>query len=645
MNHLNSNFSFLGFHDVFDHAKSQIYQQAIKLTAKIPQQFPWKFDSSLLLEKINFYRQNFHSVALYANIPAKINDYLIKAHKEKEAHTDLARWTDNYFGFETRAFCQKVLSRVVGCIVFPIFTEMDLISNIVKMPIEGIKAKKSKSQEVKEEHIRNIDRLFENTKKSLLGILAFPISLVSPDLVTRHFLPNDRRIGVIEAGGKYHSAKGIEKHPKSIDEVESLVLEAIREGKKITLSGAHYSQSKDTLPTTETSLCINMKELNAVKINEEKKTATIQAGATWRDVQEAANHSGLAVKVMQASNVFSLGGSLSVNCHGWDHRTGTLAETVRSLKIIDAEGKIQTLTPEDELFKLVIGGHGLFGVILEAEIELTDNELLLSWGEKVAPEDYATYFQEKILPNENHVMHLYRLSLDPKAMLKEGVAVTYTKTEETKHSPANTCSKLKDEPQNGTRLDRIMMHIARCIAYSRAVYWKLESQKITKETKVTRNEVMRPPINGAFNHSRADAEWLQEYFVKPKELSNFLEKLGKVLMDNKVPVFNASVRFVKKDDSTALPYASGGDHFAIVLFFNQSLAKEKIEETKKWVREVIDYLIEHDGTYYLPYQQFATSEQFSSCYPQADYIRSMKEKYDHHQTFDNGLYADYLAKK
>ena len=97
------------------------------------------------------------------------------------------------------------------------------------------------------------------------------------------------------------------------------------------------------------------------------------------------------------------------------------------------------------------------------------------------------------------------------------------------------------------------------------------------------------------------------------------------------------MRFVTKDDQTALSYAKK-DRFAIVLCFNQALAPAKIEQTRQWVRKVIDDLIAHDGTFYLPYQHFATVEQFKKCYPQWQEIAVKNSK----TPFTNGLYQDYL---
>jgi FAD/FMN-containing dehydrogenase len=580
---------------------------------------------------------------MFSEIVAKHNDYLVRALYEKEGKTTLARLTDQLLGCQVRQTAQATLARTISVTVFPLFAVIDACVNLIEAAKTRLYSHLAKTSIDKKKYRLQSDQFIQTERKCLRGFLAALAGLISPDLVTHHFLPENRSEGVIAAGGKYHFAPGHEVYPTSLTQVQALVRKADRENKKISIAGAHMSQSKDTLPVTSHSISLNMQRLNAVKINVEKQTAIVQAGATWKDVQAAANPHGLAIKVMQASNVFSIGGSLGVNCHGWDHRTGTLAETVRSLTIVDAMGKVQVLTPQDERFGLVIGGHGFFGVIIEAELELAQNDALVTWGEKVAPKDYAQYFQEKILPNDNHVMHLYRLSLDPDHLLKEGVAVSYSrKTKQFKMPGLGVSATLIDEPLKGTRTDRILVHMARCLKFVRKSYWTQESQKILKDERILRNAHMRPPIRGAFSESRADAEWLQEYFVKAKDLAPFLDKLSQTLMDNKVSLFNASVRYVKQDNISALPYAKGEDHFAVVLFFNQSLAADEIEKTKAWVQEIINYLIECGGTYYLPYQHFATPEQFCQSYPGVEHVMEMKDKYDTRRLFDNGLYADYF---
>lgn len=570
---------------------------------------------------------------------ARICDYLVRAPEEEVGKTWLAKLTDKTLGVTVRKNFQHFHARIASSIIFPFLLTIDLGMHLLKLAGSKVRA-----VVVMEKSSPQVAEQAEEVKRCALGIIASPLGLIYPDIVTRHFVPKPHHPGIIEAGGKLHRALGKELQPTGVLELIALIQQAKADGKKVTLSGSHLSQSKDTLPSLPDNMCINMQKMNKVTIDPLTKTAKVQAGATWSDVQAHANKHGLAVKVMQASNVFSIGGSISVNCHGWDHQTGTVSNSLRSITIIDANGEdLQILKPGDELFGLVVGGHGLFGLIVEAEIDLIQNETLVSWGKKITPADYVQYFEKEILPKPEHRMHLYRLSLDPRNLLKDGVAVTYSTTS-TKFPRSGLGVSLlaPDEPEKGARFDRIMLHLARKMPILRAIYWSKESEKIVQDERMSRNEIMRPPIKAAFNNSRADAEWLQEYFVKGKDLSHFLDKLGRVLTENEVSLLNATVRYVKKDTHSKLPYARDEDHYAIVLFFNQSLAPENVTKTHIWVQEIIDYLIKCGGNYYLPYQHFATKEQFEKCYPTHTQVKELKEKYDKDHLFDNGLYTDYL---
>ena len=76
---------------------------------------------------------------------------------------------------------------------------------------------------------------------------------------------------------------------------------------------------------------------------------------------------------MQSTDIFTVGGSIAVNAHGMDHRAGSVARTIRAMRVMLPDGTIQTASPTEntELFHLVIGGYGLFGIVLNATLEIT----------------------------------------------------------------------------------------------------------------------------------------------------------------------------------------------------------------------------------------------------------------------------------
>jgi FAD/FMN-containing dehydrogenase len=68
-----------------------------------------------------------------------------------------------------------------------------------------------------------------------------------------------------------------------------------------------------------------------------------------------------------------------VNAHGIDPMPGPVAPTVRSLRVMLSTGEVVKASPAEnpELFRHVLGGYGLFGVILDADLDVTDNEMYL----------------------------------------------------------------------------------------------------------------------------------------------------------------------------------------------------------------------------------------------------------------------------
>ena len=93
---------------------------------------------------------------------------------------------------------------------------------------------------------------------------------------------------------------------------------------------------------------------------------------------------------MQSDNSFTVGGSLSVNCHGWQYSRPPIASTVESFRLMKADGDIVrcSRTENQELFSLVLGGYGLCGIILEADIRVVRNERL-RLQQAIAPLDSA----------------------------------------------------------------------------------------------------------------------------------------------------------------------------------------------------------------------------------------------------------------
>jgi hypothetical protein len=153
-------------------------------------------------------------------------------------------------------------------------------------------------------------------------------------------------------------------------------LQFAREHKlKVTCAGQQHSMGGQTF--THGGLVLDLGGFNQIKLDKQHKTVNVQSGVCWWQLQQLLDNEGLSVKSMQSINIFSIGGSLSVNGHVIDPMPGQIAPTVRSMRVMLSDGAIVRASRNEnsELFRHVLGGYGLFGVILDVDLDIVDNEM------------------------------------------------------------------------------------------------------------------------------------------------------------------------------------------------------------------------------------------------------------------------------
>jgi decaprenylphospho-beta-D-ribofuranose 2-oxidase len=274
------------------------------------------------------------------------------------------------------------------------------------------------------------------------------------------------------------------------------------------------------------ALLLDMRDFNQIlSFNEKNQTITVQSGATWEDVQNFINPYNLSVKVMQSSNIFTIGGSLSANAHGRDIHYGPIIETVNSFRLLLADGTVIDVSREEneELFHLVIGGYGLFGVILEVELQLTENVLYEEKTEFMNYKEYASYFQDNIMGQPSIGLHIARLSVAPKSFLTEMYATTYLETEQTRNSSLEDYVELQAEEY--ILRNKLIFGLSRKYDWGKNRLWELQKVIYSSEKRriTTRNNAMRPAIEFLDYYSKKDTDILQEYFIPIDLFASFVD--------------------------------------------------------------------------------------------------------------------------
>src|SRR5262249_35904742 len=159
------------------------------------------------------------------------------------------------------------------------------------------------------------------------------------------------------------------------DDVARVVREARVHGRAVSIRGQAHTMGGQTIAAG--GWVVDTRFLRAVRWHPDEQLVEAEAGATWGDVIRALNPHGLAPMTMQSDCSFSVGGTLSANAHGITNDLALVASVVR-IEVVDAEGRVRICDREHdaELFAHVIGGYGLFGVLVRAWLRAVDNTKL-----------------------------------------------------------------------------------------------------------------------------------------------------------------------------------------------------------------------------------------------------------------------------
>lgn len=110
-----------------------------------------------------------------------------------------------------------------------------------------------------------------------------------------------------------------------------------------------------------------------IDFNEETGVLTCEAGVLLRDIQQLFIPRGWILPVTPGTQLVTVGGAIANDVHGKNHHAyGSFGNHVQSLLLARTDGELIScsLAKESDWFSATIGGLGLTGVIVQAEIQL-----------------------------------------------------------------------------------------------------------------------------------------------------------------------------------------------------------------------------------------------------------------------------------
>lgn len=416
---------------------------------------------------------------------------------------------------------------------------------------------------------------------------------------------------------------------------------------KVSAFGARHSMGGQAFAPNGVQL--DMTGFNTITLNAEAMTVTVQSGARWHDIQNII-HPRFAVKAMQSSDVFTVGGSISVNAHGMDHHVGAIERTIKWLRVMLADGSIQKVSriENGELYRHIVGGYGLFGVILDCELEIAPNTVYESKRQLITLAEFPDLWSKALEHNESIGLFYGHLSTSPSSFLDELLIYTYHKTNV---SPAalpplaeigSVASRrlVFNLAKQGSLFERLKWYSEKNLEHRLESCTVSEIAKSTAETcLVSRNEPMHDSVPYLFNDLQYETDILHEYFVPRDKLVPFVEAMRGVLAEHHTLLLNASIRVVHTED-IALNYAPQ-KAFSVVLYINQRVDDNGIARMKAVTSALIDLADSFGGRFFLPYQKHYDVRQLVRAYPMIADVYAKRAVYDPQSLFTNNFAETY----
>src|SRR6266850_1134026 len=174
---------------------------------------------------------------------------------------------------------------------------------------------------------------------------------------------------------------------RAVEELQEITATARAAGQSVSIAGGRHAMGGQQFG--EGTVLLDTRDLNRVlDFDRDNGTITVEGGIQWPQLLDHLNREqeddgcsgggqacrpawGIYQKQTGADRL-SLAGALSCNAHGRGLNLKPIVDQVIAFDLVDAAGERRTCsrTSHPDLFRLAIGGYGLFGIITRVQLKL-----------------------------------------------------------------------------------------------------------------------------------------------------------------------------------------------------------------------------------------------------------------------------------
>lgn len=430
------------------------------------------------------------------------------------------------------------------------------------------------------------------------------------------------------------------RRPASVAEVAGAIRQARRRGLDVAVAGGRHAMGGQQF--CEGGCVVDLRELNRVlAFDRERGLLTVEAGATWPQVMRAylalqvgsASAWGIRQKQTGADNL-TLGGAIAANIHGRGLACGPFAGDVESIDAVLASGERVTCSRrhEPELFRLIVGGYGLFGVVVALTLRLVRRQKVQRVVQVLTVTELMAAFEQRIAAG--YTYGDFQFATDPRmpGFLSDGVFSCYR--------PVANDTPIPDGQirlsQGDWRRLLYYAHVDKARAYREFVDFYLRSSgqiywNDTHQLNIYLDDYHRG-LDGPLGRGVPGTEMITELYVPRERLVALMRAIRDDFREHGVDFIYGTVRLIRRDEDAFLSWAR--QDWACVIF-NLHVDHDDRGRARAQAdfRRLIDRAIEQGGSYFLTYHRHARRDQVLACYPEFPEFLRRRDLWDPERRF------------
>lgn len=439
------------------------------------------------------------------------------------------------------------------------------------------------------------------------------------------------------------------RRPRSFEDVRRIIREARAAGLPIAICGGRHSMGGQQF--AEGAILVDMRDLNWIgPFDCDRGLLEVAAGIQWPALLDAldamqgdSEQSWTIAQKQTGADRLTIGGALAANVHGRGLTMRPFINDVESFLLIDADAELRrcSRTENARLFRLAIGGYGLFGIIVSVTLRLVRRTKLERVVNILDIPELMPAFDSRIADGFKYGDFQFAIDNSSPDFLRRGIFSCYKPVSEEREIPAEQRALSEDSWRDLLTLahvdkaecwERYSKHY---LATHGQLYWSHRHQLSTYMDDYHRE--MEQRLDAC-----QGSEMITELYVPRARLAEFMAAAADLLRARDGNCVYGTIRLIERDDESFLAWARG-DWACIIFNLHADHDDASLARSADLFRALIDLALERGGSYYLTYHRYATREQVLAAYAQFREFLQLKLAYDPEERFQSEWYRHYRA--